>query len=96
MEKVDGIVLDLGVSSYQLDTQDRGFSYRFDAPLDMRMDRRQTLTARQIVNTYSEMELYHIIRDYGEDPFAKKEPLEATRRINLSDLKFGRNYKGEK
>ena len=68
---VDGIVLDLGVSSYQLDTQDRGFSYRFDAPLDMRMDRRQTLTARQIVNTYSEMELYHIIRDYGEDPFAK-------------------------
>ncbi len=71
VEKVDGIVLDLGVSSYQLDTQDRGFSYRFDAPLDMRMDRRQTLTARQIVNTYSEMELYHIIRDYGEDPFAK-------------------------
>ena len=71
VEKVDGIVLDLGVSSYQLDTQERGFSYRFDAPLDMRMDRRQTLTARQIVNTYSEMELYHIIRDYGEDPFAK-------------------------
>ena len=69
--QVNGILLDLGVSSYQLDTQDRGFSYRFDAPLDMRMDRRQTLTARQIVNTYSEMELYHIIRDYGEDPFAK-------------------------
>ena len=68
---VDGIVLDLGVSSYQLDTEDRGFSYRFDAPLDMRMDRRQTLTARDIVNNYSEMELYHIIRDYGEDPFAK-------------------------
>ena len=68
---VDGIVLDLGVSSYQLDTEDRGFSYRFDAPLDMRMDRRQTLTARDIVNNYSEMELYHIIRNYGEDKFAK-------------------------
>lgn len=68
---VDGIVLDLGVSSYQLDTEDRGFSYRYDAPLDMRMDRRQTLTARDIVNQYSEMELFHIIKDYGEDPFAK-------------------------
>ena len=68
---VAGLVLDLGVSSYQLDTEDRGFSYRFDAPLDMRMDRRQTLTARDIVNNYSEMELYHIIRNYGEDKFAK-------------------------
>lgn len=68
---VDGILLDLGVSSYQLDTQERGFSYRFDAPLDMRMDQRQSLTARNIVNTYSETELFHIIRDYGEDPFAK-------------------------
>lgn len=70
VEKVDGIVLDLGVSSYQLDTEDRGFSYRFDAPLDMRMDRRQDLTARDIVNGYSEGELYRIIRDYGEDRFA--------------------------
>ncbi len=68
---LDGIVLDLGVSSYQLDTQERGFSYRFCAPLDMRMDRRQSLTARDIVNDYSEMELFRIIRDYGEDPFAK-------------------------
>ncbi len=68
---VDGIVLDLGVSSYQLDTADRGFSYREDAPLDMRMDQRQTLTARDIVNEYSEMKLYQIIRDYGEDKFAQ-------------------------
>ena len=71
IEKVDGIVLDLGVSSYQLDTADRGFSYRVDAPLDMRMDQRQTKTARDIVNDYSEMELYRVIRDYGEDKFAK-------------------------
>lgn len=71
VEKVDGIVLDLGVSSYQLDTEERGFSYRFDTPLDMRMDRRQSLTAKEIVNEYPEMELYRIIRDYGEDQFAK-------------------------
>ena len=89
IDKVDGIVLDLGVSSYQLDTADRGFSYRVDAPLDMRMDRRQTLTARDIVNGYSEMDLFRIIRDYGEDRFAKniakhivaareKDPIETT------------------
>lgn len=71
VEAVDGIVLDLGVSSYQLDTEERGFSYRFDADLDMRMDRRQNLTAKDIVNHYSEMDLYRIIRDYGEDNFAK-------------------------
>lgn len=71
VEKADGIVIDLGVSSYQFDNQERGFSYRFDAPLDMRMDRRQTLTARDIVNGYPESELYRIIRDYGEDRFAK-------------------------
>lgn len=69
--KVDGIYLDLGVSSYQLDTASRGFTYREDAPLDMRMDQRNTQTAADIVNTYSEMELYRIIRDYGEDRFAK-------------------------
>ena len=67
----DGIVLDLGVSSYQLDEAERGFTYREDAPLDMRMDQRQTLTAKDIVNQYSEQELFHIIRDYGEDGFAK-------------------------
>ena len=71
VDKVDGIVLDLGVSSYQLDTVERGFTYKYDTPLDMRMDQRQKLTARDIVNTYSEQELYHIIRDYGEDQFAK-------------------------
>ena len=62
---VNGIVLDLGVSSYQLDTAERGFSYRENAPLDMRMDQRQDKTARDIVNGYSEMELYRMIRDYG-------------------------------
>ena len=71
IDKVDGIVLDLGVSSYQLDTAERGFSYREDAPLDMRMDTRQKMTARDIVNEYTEMELYRVIRDYGEDKFAK-------------------------
>ena len=69
--KVDGILLDLGVSSYQLDNAERGFTYREDVPLDMRMDQRQTKTAKDIVNDYSEMELYHIIRNYGEDKFAK-------------------------
>ena len=71
LSHVDGIILDLGVSSHQLDTTDRGFSYRMDAPLDMRMDCRQDLTAKDIVNHYSERELYRIIRDYGEDKFAK-------------------------
>jgi 16S rRNA (cytosine1402-N4)-methyltransferase len=90
---VDGIVLDLGVSSYQLDTEERGFSYRYDAPLDMRMDRRQTLTARDIVNNYSESDLFHMIRDYGEDQFAKNiakhivqaradKPIETTFELN--------------
>lgn len=69
--KVDGILLDLGVSSYQLDTVERGFTYREDAPLDMRMDQRQSMTARDIVNEYSEMDLFRMIRDYGEDKFAK-------------------------
>ncbi len=72
IKKVDGILLDLGVSSYQLDASERGFTYREkSAPLDMRMDQRQTKTAKEIVNQYSEFDLYRIIRDYGEDPFAK-------------------------
>ena len=90
VEKVDGIVLDLGVSSFQLDTPERGFTYRDEnAPLDMRMDDRQSLTAKDIVNGYSGMDLYRIIRDYGEDKFAKniakhivqeraKKPIETT------------------
>lgn len=68
---VDGIIIDLGVSSYQLDAADRGFSYKYDAPLDMRMDRRQTLSAKEIINEWPESEIYHIIRDYGEDKFAR-------------------------
>ncbi len=68
---VSGILLDLGVSSYQLDTVERGFSYHNDAPLDMRMDDRSEVTAADIVNGYSENELFRIIRDYGEDQFAK-------------------------
>lgn len=70
--KADGILLDLGVSSYQLDTPERGFTYRdMDAPLDMRMDQRESKTAADIVNEYSERELFRVIRDYGEDRFAK-------------------------
>ena len=68
---VDGITLDLGVSSFQLDTAERGFSYRMDAPLDMRMDIRQPLSAETVVNEYTESELFHIIKNYGEDKFAK-------------------------
>lgn len=71
LSQVDGIMLDLGVSSYQLDNADRGFTYRVEAPLDMRMDRNTLKTAKDIVNTYSEVELFHMIRDYGEDKFAK-------------------------
>lgn len=71
IEKADGILLDLGVSSYQLDTLERGFSYKYDTALDMRMDMRQELSARDIVNRYTEGELFCIIRDYGEDKFAK-------------------------
>jgi 16S rRNA (cytosine1402-N4)-methyltransferase len=71
ISRVDGIVLDLGVSSYQLDTAERGFSYMADAPLDMRMDQRESYTAADLVNEAPEAELYRIIRDYGEDRFAK-------------------------
>lgn len=90
---VDGILLDLGVSSYQLDNTDRGFSYKYDTKLDMRMDDRQPLTAERIVNTYPQQELYRIIRDYGEDKFAQNiakhivkrredKPIETTFELN--------------
>lgn len=72
IDAVDGILLDLGVSSYQLDTAERGFSYRFDAPLDMRMDQTRDLTARKVVNSYSEKELLKILYEYGEEQNAKK------------------------
>jgi 16S rRNA (cytosine1402-N4)-methyltransferase len=71
IKTVDGILLDLGVSSYQLDNADRGFTYRVDAPLDMRMDNRQEKTAKDIVNDYSEAELFRILRDFGEERYAK-------------------------
>ena len=87
--KVDGILLDLGVSSYQLDNPERGFSYRTDAPLDMRMDQGSALSAKDIVNTYPQEELTRILREYGEERCAariaanivrerEKKPLETT------------------
>ncbi len=93
IERVDGILLDLGVSSYQLDNAERGFSYKYDTPLDMRMDLRQTTTAADILNGYGEMELYRVIRDYGEEQFAKNiarhivnarkdKPIETTGELN--------------
>ena len=94
IEQVDGIMLDLGVSSYQLDEPSRGFTYKEEnAPLDMRMDQRQSLTAKDILAEYSEQELYRMIRDYGEDKFAKniakhivqareKAPIETTGQLN--------------
>lgn len=89
IDGIDGMLLDLGVSSYQLDNEERGFSYRYDTPLDMRMDQRSSFSAREIINEYSEMELFRVIRDYGEDKFAKniakhivqeraKKPIETT------------------
>ncbi|MCM1268935.1 MAG: 16S rRNA (cytosine(1402)-N(4))-methyltransferase RsmH [Bacteroidales bacterium] len=91
--RVDGILLDLGVSSFQLDREERGFSYRYDAALDMRMDKRQSFSAKEIVNGYSEAELYRVIRDYGEEQFAKNiakhiaaarrdKPIETTGALN--------------
>jgi len=93
IESVDGILLDLGVSSYQFDEANRGFSYRYNAPLDMRMDQRSQLSAREIVNGYSEADLFRILRDYGEEKFAKNiakhivlaradKPIETTFELN--------------
>ncbi|MBR6239009.1 MAG: 16S rRNA (cytosine(1402)-N(4))-methyltransferase RsmH [Lachnospiraceae bacterium] len=93
IDLVDGILLDIGVSSHQLDTPDRGFSYKSDAPLDMRMDQRQRITAADIVNEYEEKELFRVIRDYGEEKFAQNiakhivaaranKPIETTSELN--------------
>ena len=94
IEQVDGIMLDLGVSSYQLDEPMRGFTYKEEnAPLDMRMDQRQSMTAKDILAEYSEQDLYRMIRDYGEDKFAKNiakhivqarqvAPIETTGQLN--------------
>ena len=95
IEKIDGILFDLGVSSYQLDNGERGFSYMADAPLDMRMDRQQALTAREVVNTYSREDLRRILKDYGEERYAgpiaaaicrrrEEAPIETT--LELADL----------
>lgn len=93
ISKVNGIILDLGVSSYQLDTAERGFTYKTDAPLDMRMDRRQSVTAKNIVNEYSEFDLYRIIRDYGEDKFAKNiaKHIVAARQVKPIETTFELN-----
>lgn len=92
IEKIDGMMMDLGVSSHQLDEADRGFSYRFDAPLDMRMDQRSDLDAYKVVNTYSEDELNRILKEYGEENWARRiaificeqreeKPLETTQEL---------------
>lgn len=93
VSQVDGILLDLGVSSHQLDDADRGFTYMQDAPLDMRMDQRNPVSALKVVNEYSESELFRVIKNYGEDPFAKniakhivrmrkEKPIETTFELN--------------
>ena len=95
IDEIDGVLLDLGVSSYQLDTAERGFSYSADAPLDMRMDNRCSLSAYEVVNSYSEQELKRILYDYGEERFApaiasaivkrrESRPIETT--AELSDI----------
>lgn len=93
IHKVNGILLDLGVSSYQLDNEERGFSYRYDTPLDMRMDTRQAVSAKEIINEYDEQHLFRVIKDYGEEQFAKniakhivkarkEAPIETTGQLN--------------
>lgn len=86
-EALDGILMDLGVSSYQLDTPERGFSYRFDAPLDMRMDRNASLTAETVVNTYSERDLADVFFKYGEEPYARKIAANIVKERSTAPLK---------
>lgn len=105
VDKVDGILADLGVSSHQIDTASRGFSFRFDSELDMRMDKSQSLSAKNVVNEYSEEKLKHILKDFGEEKFAssiarkivmerKKEPIETTKQLEKIILSAVPRYKG--
>ena len=105
VDKVDGILADLGVSSHQIDTASRGFSFRFDSELDMRMDKSQNLSAKNVVNEYSEEKLKHIFKDFGEEKFAssiarkivierKKEPIETTKQLEKIILSAVPRYKG--
>jgi len=103
--KVQGIYADLGVSSYQIDTAERGFSFRFDAPLDMRMDCSKGQTAKDVVNNYSESELKRVIKEYGEEKFAssiarkivetrKKQQIETTKQLEKIILSAVPKYRG--
>lgn len=105
IEKVDGILADLGVSSHQIDTASRGFSFRFDGDLDMRMDMSQSLSAKNVVNEYSEENLKRIFKDFGEEKFAssiarkivnerKKEPIVTTKQLEKIILSAVPKYKG--
>ncbi len=105
IDKVDGVLADLGVSSHQIDDKERGFSFRFDSPLDMRMDREASLSAKEVVNNYSEAELKRVIKDYGEERFAssiarkivesrKKAPIETTKQLEKIVLSAVPRYRG--
>lgn len=87
IEKIDGVLMDLGVSSYQLDAAERGFSYRFDAPLDMRMDKSQFLTAFNVVNEYNELDIADILFRYGEERYARKIAANIVRYRNTETIR---------
>lgn len=104
--EVDGILVDIGVSSYQIDTAERGFSFRFDAKLDMRMDKSKAFSAYELVNEYDEAELVRVIRDYGEEKFAKSiarhiikaretQEIETTKQLEEIILKSVPRYRGQ-
>lgn len=104
--KVDGILVDIGVSSYQIDSAERGFSFRMDARLDMRMSRSNPFSAYNLVNEYSEEDLTRVIRDYGEEKFAKsiarhivkareEKPIETTKELENIILSSVPRYKGQ-
>ena len=106
LESVDGILVDIGVSSYQIDSDERGFSFRLEAKLDMRMDKSKSFSAYELVNSYSEENLIKIIRDYGEEKFAKsiarhivkareQKPIETTKELESIILSSVPRYKGQ-